>query len=254
MPIYDYTPSNFEHNFYVNAACSFITLVKPDFAPSGCGVGFRQYFHHNEIGGLSITFSKAGGVDGNTRDGLHTPILQLANIADWEIIDVDGEASHRGESGNLCTMNPINDGKWLSWRCGIPTLGNSFYGAVNDPIPAPTYAPGTCGIHFIQYQRADANDPNSHYALTARIVDAAGTLVGEVGNSYAVGDNHIDASAQIDMASALPMKLLITVGTLDDQPIGFAYSDQSWDSGMSSQCNTGGYDSGSRQGDCTFAS
>lgn len=41
----------------------------------------RQYFDDPNIGDYSITFTQAGGVDGNTEDGLHHPILQLANVS-----------------------------------------------------------------------------------------------------------------------------------------------------------------------------
>lgn len=59
-----------------------------------CYVGGRQFFHDARIGDFSIIFSEAGGVDSNTVDGLHTPILQLADIGDWTDIDMEYCASN----------------------------------------------------------------------------------------------------------------------------------------------------------------
>lgn len=53
------------------------------------------------------------------------------------------------------------------------------------------------------------------------------------------------------MTSELPLVLVATAGSVDDDPVTFAYGSQSWDSN-SGQCSTGGYDSGSRQMDCGF--
>jgi len=51
--------------------------------------------------------------------------------------------------------------------------------------------------------------------------------------------------------SELPLVLVATAGSVDNDPVKFAYGGQSWDS-SSGQCSTGGYDSGSRQMDCGF--
>lgn len=44
-----------------------------------CHLG-RQYFNDPLIGDYSITYTQAGGVNGNTQDGLHHPILQVADV------------------------------------------------------------------------------------------------------------------------------------------------------------------------------
>lgn len=40
----------------------------------------RQYFNDPLIGDYSINYTQAGGVNGNTQDGLHHPILQVADV------------------------------------------------------------------------------------------------------------------------------------------------------------------------------
>lgn len=48
----------------------------------------RHFFHDDHIGNFSRTFSKAVGVEGDTEDGLHTSIVQLAAVSNWNSLDV----------------------------------------------------------------------------------------------------------------------------------------------------------------------
>ena len=55
----------------------------------------------------------------------------------------------------------------------------------------------------------------------------------------------------VDVDSRLPAVLILTAGSVDSDPIQFAYNGASWDSN-SAQCSVGDYDSGSRNLDCGF--
>lgn len=212
------------------------------------------------IGDFSITFTEAGGVNGNTQDGLHNPILQLAQIGNWQPIDVQGEVAkiQAGQkSGVLCDADG-NDGGY-TWNCGVPQVGYSNFGLTNTPpITTGTYVPGRCGIHFIEYQIPSGDH---QYYLAARVVDAQGSLLAQAGNSYEVGGTKVAASSPVGIDSALPYVVVITVplpgslgpkGNTDTAPVAFAYAGQTWGS-SDSQCKVGKYDSGARQGDCTFS-
>lgn len=77
--------------------------------------------------------------------------------------------------------------------------------------------------------------------------DTTGLLVGSV------GDQSIPTDQTYDLDSMLPVGMDITSGTVDDDPISFAYGDQFFDSNDAAhQCSFGGYDGGMRQGDCGF--
>ena len=55
----------------------------------------------------------------------------------------------------------------------------------------------------------------------------------------------------LDVDSALPAVYIATAGSVDQDPVGFAYNGFAFTS-SSDNCQTGAYDSGSRQGDCGF--
>ena len=103
----------------------------------------------------------------------------------------------------------------------------------------PLFAPGWCTAHVVQYQKPDpAVDP---YKLDVNIYDAAGTPVG-------ISSGAVSSTA---VTGSLPYTFDVGTGAVDDDPVTFAYGDQSWDSNDSShQCSVGAYDSGSRQIDC----
>lgn len=102
-----------------------------------------------------------------------------------------------------------------------------------------------------QYQKNEGNPASngnlatSNYRFTILLKDANQELVGEVDYYDAPGGQGVGVT------SGLPLVFIATAGNVDDDPISFAYGDQSWDSN-SGQCSVGGYDSGSRQMDCGF--
>lgn len=100
-----------------------------------------------------------------------------------------------------------------------------------------------------QYQKNEG-DPastggNSDYRFDITIKDDQQELVGELDHADAPGGQGVNVD------SALPLVLIVTAQNVDDDPVKFAYSGQSWDSN-SGQCSVGGYDSGARQIDCGF--
>ena len=47
-----------------------------------------NYFTDPDIGDFSVEFSKAGGKNGNTVDGLHDPIVKINNVANGDPINI----------------------------------------------------------------------------------------------------------------------------------------------------------------------
>jgi hypothetical protein len=103
----------------------------------------------------------------------------------------------------------------------------------------------------MQYQKNEGQSASndgvgtSDYRFTITLQDDQHEVIG--------GVDYYDApSGQgVDVDSALPLVFIATAGNVDDDPISFAYGDQSWKS-SDGQCSVGGYDSGSRQMDCGF--
>lgn len=218
-----------------------------------CYLNGRQYFSDPNIGDFSVEFSEAGGVNGNTEDGLHTPILRVANIGNNQPIDVQGMASASGNK--LCDYHKDMNTHDLIWVCGIPKVGKSFFGLSNiPPITTTTYAKGWCTTHFVQHQIPKGG---SKYGFSALIKDANQQYIGMAGDPITTGDDPLalqmyGETKSID--SVLPKTLDVTIGKTDDAPIKFSYNGQTWDTSNSGAhaCKVGKYDSGARQGDCGF--
>lgn len=213
----------------------------------------RQYFHMDQIGDFSVTYSKAGGVDGDTTDGLHSPVLQFANIGDWEPLDLDALIAQQGDKpGKLCDHGSWMEQKW--WTCGIPVIGQDLFGISNyEPVSQSTYKPGWCTMHVVQWQRNE-NGVGADYAFDVVLYDAEQKEIGLVAKTP------IDpATKSFAMYSNLPYTIVITAPGGDVDPVQFAYADQSWDSNdrTNHQSNMGtgpehGYENGNREGDMGF--
>jgi len=95
-----------------------------------------------------------------------------------------------------------------------------------------------------------AANPNNYYLISAQVVDADKLPIGSL--------TKVSAAAPVNFDTKLPLVLVITLSNNpngfnnDAQPVQFAYGGQNWDSSQSPQCNMGAYDSGVRQGDCTW--
>lgn len=85
----------------------------------------------------------------------------------------------------------------------------------------------------------------SEYRYDIYVKDANGeTLAESLTTEIADG-------ATYDVDSALPYVFEVTSGSVDSDPISFAYAGQIWNSG-DSQCSFGKYSGGNRNGDCGF--
>lgn len=134
----------------------------------------NQHNSDPQIGEFSITFTQAGGIDGNTEDGLHHPILQIKNFNNWEKFDVqafiDDEESQ--PHGKLCKKGYDWNGRAITWTCGIPQIGQALYGLsnYNPPSDQPGYTPGWCTMHVVQHQRNEYG-VGADYAFDVVIFD-----------------------------------------------------------------------------------
>ncbi|RYP81686.1 hypothetical protein DL769_001918 [Monosporascus sp. CRB-8-3] len=112
---------------------------------------------------------------------------------------------------------------------------------------APTleerYVPGACGIHVTQYQK-NQGGVGSEYKFTVTIKDAVDDIIG------GIRDQAIADFQSTTVFSELPHSLVITVGSVDDDPVRFAYAGHIFSS--STGCSIGGYENGNREMDCGF--
>lgn len=158
-----------------------------------------------------------------------------------------GTGENDPSSGGGLRLNKRLTGYCFDW----PGTGEDANDPDVDPPVGIPYYPGSCGVHLIQYQKnegnpaSNGNDATSDYRFTILVKDANQELVGEV-------DYYDAPSGQaVNVDGELPLVFIATAGTVDDDPVKFAYGSQNWDS-SSAQCKVGGYDSGSRQMDCGF--
>lgn len=119
--------------------------------------------------------------------------------------------------------------------------------ATPQPVDSlsPRFVGGTCAFHVTQHQKNEFGMGND-YQYDVRIFDSIQEIIGGI-NALSIPNLQF---ANID--SQLPNALVITSGLIDADPITFDYAGQQFDAG-SSQCSIGGYDSGNRDGDCSFS-
>ena len=128
-----------------------------------------------------------------------------------------------------------------------PKLGAKVEGTSCDTYdganPPGTYNPGDCRVHVTQYKPISSNDPPNYYEMAITIFDNSNIEIGQATKESA-------EDALVIVNSALPFQLIVATGA-DKDTITFWYADQYWDS--KTGCgHMGGYDHGSRQGDCGF--
>ncbi|KAI0596356.1 hypothetical protein F4775DRAFT_603977 [Biscogniauxia sp. FL1348] len=116
--------------------------------------------------------------------------------------------------------------------------------ALAAPNHAKRYTSGQCGVHVQQYQK-NSNGVGGEYEFTIIIKDAIGTQIGGVSMAP------IADQSSYSVSSELPNQLVVSVASVDSDPVTFSYGGQIFSS--SNGCSTGGYDSGSRQMDCGFS-
>lgn len=83
-------------------------------------------------------------------------------------------------------------------------------------------------------------------------MDNNGVLIGQVGNSYSVGEDRVSAANPVNIDSLLPWVLVYTRHGPDSAVPHFDYANDHWDA-TQPRCKVGAFDSGARQGDCSFA-
>ena len=134
--------------------------------------------------------------------------------------------------------------------------------AVTDagvPDPGlPTYAPGWCGMHVIQYQKNEPDGPNkdgSEYLFDVTIKDANDVEIplyncnGCGTTARFVAPNGVPQTIE----SELPFNMQLTAGPVDDSAVLFNYNGQAWGSNdQDHHSNFGAYDNGKREGDTGF--
>ncbi len=89
-------------------------------------------------------------------------------------------------------------------------------------------------------------NPNPDYRLDITLEDDQHETIGQMLFADA------PAGQDVDVDSALPLVFIATAQNVDSDPLKFRYGGQNWNS-SSSQCSSGGYDSGTRKIDCGFS-
>ncbi|KAI8624532.1 hypothetical protein F5Y19DRAFT_480554 [Xylariaceae sp. FL1651] len=106
-----------------------------------------------------------------------------------------------------------------------------------------SYVPGQCGIHVTQWQKNE-NGVGAEYQFDVVVKDAIQEIIGGA-SRRPIPDFQ---SSAID--SRLNYTVVLTVGSVDSDPVNFAYAGHRFSS--SNGCSTGGYDGGNREMDCGF--
>ena len=131
----------------------------------------------------------------------------------------------------------------------------------NAGIPEPglpTYKPGWCGMHVIQYQKNEPSGPNqggSDYLFDVTIKDADGTPLPLYNcNGCGTTARFVAPNGEAQaIESDLPFDLTLTAGPVDDSAVLFHYNTQDWGSNdQGHHSNFGPYDNGKREGDTGF--
>ncbi|KAF4969188.1 hypothetical protein FSARC_3564 [Fusarium sarcochroum] len=220
-----------------------------------CFEGGRQYFSHPDVGDYSITFTKAGGGE----DGLHSPVLQLADYNDWEpfVLDdiIEAQGGLSSSEGNLCKKKKSMTGS--SWTCGVPKKGGgAAFGIsiIGQDSDQPGYEPGWCTAHVNQYQKNQLGTGNN-YAFDVILKDNDGNQIGHIQHV------EVDEGGHLSVTSQLPFTFDISVGAVDSDPVTFAYAgqswvcdgkDKSWHACTLAKGRSKGYENGDREGDMGF--
>lgn len=137
-------------------------------------------------------------------------------------------------------------------------IGSQYANLSNNPDPtASGFQAGRCGMHFIDYQIPN-DDPARSYYIAAGLVDNAGAQLDDLGNPHSKGEDRVPIHAEgVTLKGPLPNVVTIyrpqpgSSNDSDDAPLSFNYQGTIWSS-SDPQCSTGGFDGGSREGDCTF--
>jgi hypothetical protein len=204
---------------------------------------------------VSITFTQAGGVNGNKEDGLNHPVFQFANLNNWEPMDVQAILDNQGGGkGDLCKKTAVAGTKTSTWECGIPKVGTAAFGlSIFQPVdPAPGFAPGWCTMHVVQNQR-NQYGIGGEYEFDVIIYDAKKKIIGSVQGAA------IDSQSKtLSVTSHLPWTVDIEAKGGDNDPVVFKYGGQTWqdnDAAHQSTFSSGprhGYEYGNREGDMGF--
>jgi len=156
--------------------------------------------------------------------------------------------------------NDVSNGQFtvnfVTKRCCAPGVIETtcYCNGTGAPDPSnPGFKPGWCTAHVVQFQRNEYGI-GDRFAFDVVLFDDAKTIVGQVQKQA------VDASTgSLGVTSALPWVFVITPGQKDEDPVGFKYSDQSWDSkSKEHQSSLGkgpenGYQKGNREGDMGFS-
>jgi len=203
-----------------------------------------------------IKSSYGGFMNNNKKNGYTIPTAPVGQVAnDMSITGTSGLPM----AGGITAPGFFNFTMCLDYKEARTTLASSSSsGAICGTVPsigtsstglnAPgQFTPGWCGVHIVQYQKREGNQNLlNQYQVEVTIKDSAGLLVGTATKQ--------PISAPLAIAdSSLPYQLIVSTGNIDKDPVSFWYGDQYWDStSKANHCSFGGYDSGTRQGDCGF--
>ncbi|KAI4207531.1 MAG: hypothetical protein LQ346_000463 [Caloplaca aetnensis] len=207
-------------------------------------------FNDPGIGPFSVVYTKK---DDDCGDGLCAPLLALEYVGNWFKFDVDALAAAAQDNANSATLckvgcdaptpasepnsenicqrtNTYNNDGVISAQCGVPAVGKN-YGPGELDSQGPTneqgYAGPWCGVHVIQYQKKNpagdpATDPEAQYHMDVKIFDHNEDPIGEVLGAEA------KAGQAVGVTGKLPYVMLVTAQNVDEDPVLFAYADQSW--------------------------
>ncbi|KAK3176434.1 hypothetical protein OEA41_007757 [Lepraria neglecta] len=220
-----------------------------------CYLGGRQYFTNPHIGDLSITFSKAGGVDGDTEDGLHSPILQLANINNLDPLDVEANANaNTGKSEGNLAAGKAEERALSAWAGSAASPGRASTTASVSTATPLFMAPA---IRQAGALCMSSSTSSMRMALVRIMISISSFMTPATNPSDRFRSSLLMLRVRLWVSIAICLmcwRLRLRGG---DDAVSFAYAGETWLSTDTTHCQRGGgaddgYQYGSRSGNCRF--
>jgi hypothetical protein len=215
-----------------------------DYPVADCNEGVTNDFNDDRIGPFHISYMST------SMKVLSAPVLNVDFVDNGSPWDVAGIAAQDTTvCGTACETGLDGEHTKCQFYCGVPKVGKSAGGKDGANSEGPTneagFAPGWCGVHVTQHQKADPAVDNYHFDVSIKDNNE-----NEIGGKP---DLELATDASFDIISKLPAPLRIIAGATDDSVAKFEYNGQYFGSNdQEHSCNFGQYSGGKREGDCGF--
>lgn len=157
-----------------------------------------------------------------------------------------------GVFSNKCCLDYVSTSNCIGGSCGIIPPSTEPMECVGGKDvtsqKCDSGAGGWCTFHVTQYQKNEGPGiDTSNYRFDLELYDGEGAIVGD----WELLEVPSGTTAQLGTKPLL-YSLALSAPNVDQDPIGFSYNFQTWDTNDPTHCQMGDYDNGVRNGDCGF--